>query len=90
MFGSICGSSLLLLLLVTSFRRRRLHSGSNILVMHLMLLDLIICGITYPLSMTMTYRGMRGTQVVILHGQIFVDKWRDTLVFIVLKTDSSL
>ncbi|OQV17425.1 hypothetical protein BV898_08528 [Hypsibius exemplaris] len=90
MFGSICGSSLLLLLLVTSFRRRRLHSGSNILVMHLMLLDLIICGITYPLSITITYRGMRGTQVDInchaflyFHmSVIFTENWANLVLAI--------
>ncbi|OQV24701.1 hypothetical protein BV898_01293 [Hypsibius exemplaris] len=50
-FSILCssfGSALLILLLVTSFHRKHLHTGSNILVIHLMCIDLLMRGIFSP------------------------------------------
>ncbi|OQV22754.1 hypothetical protein BV898_03191 [Hypsibius exemplaris] len=55
---SIAGSGLLLLLLITSFRHRKLHTGAHILIIHVMLIQLLVCGIFYPIQNITTWRIM--------------------------------
>ncbi|OQV17397.1 hypothetical protein BV898_08501 [Hypsibius exemplaris] len=61
----IIGTGLLMLLLLTSFHVKRLHSGSNVLVVHIMLIELIICGIGFPMTLITTYRSLTGFHVQI-------------------------
>ncbi|OQV17404.1 hypothetical protein BV898_08507 [Hypsibius exemplaris] len=55
---TLMGSGCLLLLMATSFRRTRLHSGANVLVINLMVMELFICGISTPIQLITTYAGL--------------------------------
>ncbi|OQV17402.1 hypothetical protein BV898_08505 [Hypsibius exemplaris] len=68
---SIIGTALLLLLLLASFRVKRLRSGSSILVVHLMLIELIICGVTFPIFLITTHTGLTGVHVQV-NCQVFM------------------
>ncbi|OQV23083.1 hypothetical protein BV898_03129 [Hypsibius exemplaris] len=60
-FSVICcfiGSTSLLLLLATSFHVKRLRTGSNLLVIHLVLIDLLNCGISFPINIITTYQAL--------------------------------
>ncbi|OQV12595.1 hypothetical protein BV898_13160 [Hypsibius exemplaris] len=57
------GSGLIILLLIASFQLERLRKGSHILLIHLMCVDLILCGVTFPISNITTYMGMRGSPI---------------------------
>lgn len=65
---SIGGSLLLVLLLVTSFYHEKLHTGSRILIIHLMVMHLLICAIYYPLLNISSYMVLRG-QIISIHCQ---------------------
>ncbi|OQV12346.1 hypothetical protein BV898_13374 [Hypsibius exemplaris] len=65
---SVCvmGSCLLVLMLVSSLCNTRLYRGSKVLIMHLLVIQLCLCGVTFPLlnlnslaTLTAHYGGFR-------------------------------
>ena len=54
----VAASTLLLLLLVSSFQQRALHTGSRILLTHLMFIQLLISAVIYPLQTVFIYQTM--------------------------------
>ena len=53
---SIAASTLLLLLLASSFYQQNLHTGSHILIMHLMFIQLIICAVLSPIHAAVSHQ----------------------------------
>ena len=51
-------SIILLLLLVTSIHQNSLHTGSRILLVHLMLIQLIICAVFFPMQFEATHHSI--------------------------------
>ncbi|OQV12349.1 hypothetical protein BV898_13377 [Hypsibius exemplaris] len=60
---SVGGATLLLLLIASSLVHEKLHKGSRVLVIHLMTMQLLICGIFYPILNISSYLAMRHIKV---------------------------
>ncbi|OQV13809.1 hypothetical protein BV898_12028 [Hypsibius exemplaris] len=79
---------LLLLLLATSLYHEKLRKGSKILVIHLLLVQLLICGFNFPILTVTSYQTLRNQTVsincpVFLYldiGSTHVENWASTLL----------
>ena len=58
---SIISTLILLLLLASSFRLKTLRTGSRILLIHLMFIQLLICGIIFPVQTVVTQQAITKT-----------------------------
>jgi hypothetical protein len=58
---SIGGTSLLVLLLTTSLKQKRLREGSRILIIHLMFIQVLLCGIYFPILYITSYTAIMET-----------------------------
>jgi hypothetical protein len=58
MTTSICSSFLILLLLVSMLHHKAKYEGSRILIIHLMMMQLLICGVHFPILIITSYMAM--------------------------------
>jgi hypothetical protein len=60
---SISGSSLFILLLVASFYEKKLQKGANLLIIHIMLIQLLLCALLFPILNTTSYLLLKGHRI---------------------------
>ncbi|OQV16762.1 hypothetical protein BV898_09119 [Hypsibius exemplaris] len=85
---SFSGSLLLVLLLLTSFRRRELRSGARVLIIHLMVMQLLICSVLSPVQTIATYETLLAHHIrldcpplqLLQIGTMYAENWASTLL----------
>ncbi|OQV25379.1 hypothetical protein BV898_01057 [Hypsibius exemplaris] len=88
MSASVGSSSMLIILLLTSLRHQKMRKGTGTLIIHLMLMQLTLCLIYFPIEDITTYLALRSIPVridceallILRLGTMYSENWASLLL----------